>query len=353
MLHDLLARRRWIPAAVGVLLLWACLAALTDRISLHSLSGVATSAAFLTVAAIGQMLVITTGRGNIDLSIPSVVTLAAFTTVAVSGGEDARLPVTLGALAALGLGTGLVNAALVVLLRIPAIIATLATGYMLATLTLLVNRRIKTGGTADALAFLATGRIGDVPIAALVGLAVALAAGFALARLAYGRQIGAIGQGWDTARLAGVRVGLGLTLAFVLSALLATFTGALLSAYAGGAFLEMGSPYLLQSVGAVVLGGTLIAGGSATAAGTVFGALLLVLIIVTMQIAGLPPGAQDIAQGAAIILVLAIGGSGRPSRRGGPRAPRTGRPAPSAPLGAPPSPRYDPSGTEPDRRLPP
>ena len=239
------------------------------------------------------------------------------------------------------------------LLRIPAIIATLATGYMLATLTLLVNRRIKTGGTADALAFLATGRIGDVPIAALVGLAVALAAGFALARLAYGRQIGAIGQGWDTARLAGVRVGLGLTLAFVLSALLATFTGALLSAYAGGAFLEMGSPYLLQSVGAVVLGGTLIAGGSATAAGTVFGALLLVLIIVTMQIAGLPPGAQDIAQGAAIILVLAIGGSGRPSRRAGPRAPRTGRPAPSAPLGAPPSPRYDRSGTEPDRRLPP
>jgi ribose transport system permease protein len=85
----------------------------------------------------------------------------------------------------------------------------------------------------------------------------------------------------------------------------------LLSAYSGGAFLEMGSPYLLQTVGAVVLGGTLIAGGSATPVGTLFGALLLVLIIVTMQVAGLPLGAQDIVQGVVIILVLALAGPGQ------------------------------------------
>ncbi len=311
---ELLARHRWLPAAAGVLLLWICLAALTERISLHSLSGVATSAAFLTVVAIGQMFVVTTGRGNIDLSIPSVVTLAAYVTVTVSGGTDGGLALTFLALAGLGLATGLVNAALVVLLRIPAIIATLATGYMLATLTLLVNRQVKSAGTADLLALMAAGRVGGVPVAAIIGLAVALLAGFILMRLAYGQQIGAIGQSWDAAGLAGVRVGLGLTIAFVLSALLATFAGMLLSAYAGGAFLGMGSPYLLQSVGAVVLGGTLIAGGAATALGTVFGALLLVLIIVTMQIAGLPPGVQDIAQGVVIILVLALGGRGLPRR---------------------------------------
>ncbi len=304
---------RWIWAALGVLLLWICLSVLTERISLHSLSGVATSAAFLTIAALGQMLVVTTGRGNIDLSIPSVITLAAYTTVTVSGGTDAGLPVALAALLALALVTGLANAALVVLLRIPAIIATLATGYMLATLTLLVNRAVKSAGTPSTLGFLATGRLAGFPVAALLGLAMTALAGFVLLRLAYGRQIGATGQGWDAARLAGVRVGRTLTLAFVLSSLLATLTGVLLSAYAGGAFLEMGSPYLLQSVGAVVLGGTLIAGGSATALGTLFGALLLVLIIVTMQIAGLPPGAQDIVQGVVIILVLALG-SGRARR---------------------------------------
>jgi ribose transport system permease protein len=302
---------RWTWAALGVLLLWACLAVLTERLSFHSLSGVATSAAFLTIAALGQMLVVTTGRGNIDLSIPSVVTLAAYTTVTVSGGTDAGLPLALAALLGLALATGLANAALVVLLRIPAIIATLATGYMLATATLLVNRAVKSAGTPETLGFLATGRLGGFPVATLLCLSVTALAGLVLLRLAYGRQLMAAGQGWDAARLAGVRVGRTLTAAFVLSALLATLTGALLSAYAGGAFHEMGSPYHLQTVGAVVLGGTLIAGGAATALGTLFGALLLVLIIVTMQIAGLPPGAQDIVQGVVIILVLALGAGRR------------------------------------------
>jgi hypothetical protein len=59
----------------------------------------------------------------------------------------------------------------VILFRIPAIIATLASGYMLATLTLLANRQVKTGRTAETLVFLAAGRIGGVPVVALIALA--------------------------------------------------------------------------------------------------------------------------------------------------------------------------------------
>lgn len=302
---------RWIWPALGVLLLWLVLSALTQRISLHALSGVVTSAAFLLIAALGQMIVVTTGRGNIDLSIPSVMTLSAFATVTLSGGRDADLPLALAAVAALGLATGLVNAALVVVLRIPAIIATLATGYMLATMTLLVNRQIKSSGTAETLAWLATGRPGGIPVMALVALLLTAALSLALARLAYGRHLSAVGQSWPAAQLAGIAAGRTTAIAFAASGLLASLAGMLLSAYSGGAFLEMGSPYLLQTVGAVVLGGTLIAGGSATPVGTLFGALLLVLIIVTMQVAGLPLGAQDIVQGVVIILVLALAGPGQ------------------------------------------
>lgn len=313
-LARLAARRRWIWAALGVLLLWLVLSVMTERFSLASLSGVMASAAFLLIVALGQMFVVTTGRGNIDLSIPSVITLGAYATVTVSGGQDANLAATLAAVAAIGLVTGLVNAALVVLVRIPAIIATLATGYMLATLSLLVNRQVRTGGTADTLALLAAGRIEGLPVIALVALVCTALAALALARTVYGRQVAAVGQSWDAARLAGVAVGRTMTVAFVASALLAAFAGMLLSAYVGGAYLEMGSPYLLQSVGAVVLGGTLISGGSSTALGTLFGALLLVLIIVTMQIAGLPLGAQDIVQGVVIIAVLALAGRGTARR---------------------------------------
>ena len=306
-----LARHRWVWAALGVLVLWTALSLLTERVSLHALSGVAASAAFLLIAALGQMLVVTTGRGNIDLSIPSVITLSAYVTVIVSGGHDANLPATLLAVAALGLGTGLANAVLVILFRIPAIIATLASGYMLATLTLLANRQVKTGRTAETLVYLAAGRIGGVPVVALIALALTIAIALVLRRLAYGRHLSATGQSWTAASLAGVRVGATVTVAFAASGVLAALAGLLLSAYSGGAFLEMGTPYLLQTVGAVVLGGTLIAGGSATAAGTLFGAVLLVLIIVTMQIGRLPPGSQDIVQGVVIILVLAVAGSGR------------------------------------------
>jgi len=306
-----LARRhRWMWSALAVLLLWLCLGLLTQRLSLHALTGVATSAAFLLIAALGQMIVVTTGRGNIDLSIPSVMTLAAFISVTVSGGEDARLGLVVVAAGGIGIFTGLLNAALVVLLRIPAIIATLATGYMLATMTLLVNRQVKTAGTAETLSWLATGRLGGVPVAGLLATGLAVAASLVLARLAFGRHVAAVGQSWSAARLAGVRVSRTIGLAFLGSALLASLAGVLLAAYSGGAFLEMGSPYLLQTVGAVVLGGTLISGGSATPLGTLFGALLLVLIIVTMQIAGLPLGAQDIVQGIVIIVVLALAGQG-------------------------------------------
>jgi ribose transport system permease protein len=306
-----LARNRWVWSALGVLILWATLSLLTEQVSLHALSGVAASAAFLLIAALGQMLVVTTGRGNIDLSIPSVITLAAYVTVTVSGGLDANVPRTFLTVAALGLATGLVNAALVVLFRIPAIIGTLATGYMLATLTLLANRQVKTGRTAETLAYLGAGRHWGVPVVALIALVFAIAIALAIGRLAYGRHVSAVGQSWTAAGLAGVRVGATITVAFAVSGVLASLAGLLLSGYSGGAFLEMGSPYLLQTVGAVVLGGTLIAGGSATAAGTLFGAVLLVLIIVTMQIGGLPPGSQDIVQGVVIILVLAIAGPGR------------------------------------------
>ncbi len=64
-----MARNRWIWSLIGVLILWGILSLITDRVSLHSLSGVATSASFLVLAALGQMFVVTTGRGNIDLSL--------------------------------------------------------------------------------------------------------------------------------------------------------------------------------------------------------------------------------------------------------------------------------------------
>lgn len=300
---------RWIWPFLGVLILWAILASLTARFSLHSLSGVAVSASFLLLPALGQMLVIATGKGNIDLSIPSVVTLCAYLSVYTATGSNLGFAMTTAIVLAVTGLVGLANAFLVLVLRIPAMIATLATGYILATATLIVNARISLFSRPPLLAFLSTERVLGFPVICLLGAAAAVATALLLARTAYGRKLFAVGQSAEAAHLAGIRVGSIVASTFVASAMVSGLTGMLLSGYAGGAFLEMGTPYLLQSVGAVVLGGTLIAGGNATAIGTLFGGMLLVMIVTTMQIAGLPPGAQDILQGAVIILVLSVAGT--------------------------------------------
>jgi ribose transport system permease protein len=310
------ADRRWVWPLIGIALLWAALAAATSRFSLLSLSGVLSSAALLAFPAIGQMFVVTTGRGNVDLSVPGVMTLGGFLTTILVGPSDAMALPGLAAVAAMGAAVGALNALLVLRARVPAMVATMGTGYVLATASLLANRGRSGFGVAPALDAAANGRVMGVPVLALVAALVAAAAGLALRRTGFGAALAAVGQNPRAAALAGVGVGRTVAAAFVLSGLCSALGGAMLSAGVGGAFLGMGTPYLLQCVGAVVVGGTLVAGGSATALGTFLGCVLLVLTVTTMQVAGLPPGAQDIVQGLAIIGVLALAGD---------RSRRTGR----------------------------
>ncbi|MFO1073021.1 MAG: ABC transporter permease [Geminicoccaceae bacterium] len=301
-------RNRWVWAALAVLVLWLVLSFATSRFSLSSLSGILLSASFLTIVGLGQMFVVVTGRGNIDLSIASVITLNAYLALITVGGTDAGLLLGLPTALAVGLLVGGANALLVVRLRIPAIIATLATGYVLATATLLANRAIPGFAVSPTLRWLTAARIGGLPAMTLIAAGVVAMAAYVLRFTVYGRKLSAVGQSRAAARLAGIATGRIVASAFLLSAVLASLTGVLLGAYTGGAFLEMGQPYLLQSVAAVVLGGTLIFGGAATALGTFLASILLVLIVTTMQILGLPPGAQDMVQGLVVILVLALAG---------------------------------------------
>jgi len=286
------------------------LSVITNHFNLNSLSGVATSASFLAIVAIGQMFVVASGSGNIDLSIPSVMTISAFVTMILSRGTDAGLLIAVPAVLAIGIATGAANAFLVVKLRIPAIIATLAVGYGLDSSALIANRSLDVYTVSALLRGVSSAKFLGVPSILILGIALVAVAAAIIKKTPYGRGLMATGQNATAAHLAGVRVGRTITIAFLTSGVLGAFGGALLSAHAGGAFLQMGEPYLLQSVGAVVIGGTLIAGGSATALGTFFGSILLVLIVTTMQVSGWSPGMQEVVQGAIVIAILAAAGGG-------------------------------------------
>lgn len=306
--------RSWSFAAFGVAMLWLLLSVITSHFDLNSLSGVATSASFLVIVAIGQMFVVASGGGNIDLSIPSVMTVSAFATMILSQGTNSGLLLALPAVLTIGIATGAANAFLVLKLRIPAIIATLAIGYVLDSATLIANRELEVFTVSSILRDISSAKVAGIPTILVLALALIAGAGAVIRKTSYGRTLMAVGQNATAAHLAGARVGRTISLAFLTSGVLGALGGALLSAHAGGAFLQMGEPYLLQSVGAVVVGGTLIAGGSATALGTFFGSIFLVLIVTTMQVSGWSPGMQQVVQGAMIIAILAVAGNGLDKR---------------------------------------
>ena len=222
-----------------------------------------------------------------------------------SAGGLARARGILLVVVLIGAFIGLVNALVVLFLRIPPIIATLGTGYVITTAILIYNAHFTTAYVAPILLHIARDRLlGVVPLVLLITIAIVILLSLMLTRTRYGKCLIAVGQNLDAARLTGIPVNLVRGVAYILCSTLAAFGGIMISAQVNGAFLGLGDPYLLQTVGSVVVGGTLIFGGRAVPLGTLLGSLFLVLLVTAMQVAGLKIGGQLVAEGLFIILVL-------------------------------------------------
>ena len=126
-----LLRQPWLWAWLGALAVWLATAAFTHgRGSAEVLSAAMTFGAFFVIVALGQMFVITLGPGNVDLSIPACMTLAGTVAMKTMDGAAAMIPVGLVIALAIGAGVGVINYALIRLLRIPPIIATLSSSFI-------------------------------------------------------------------------------------------------------------------------------------------------------------------------------------------------------------------------------
>lgn len=297
-------RRPWLWSFAAALAVWLVTITATAGASAVGLTQAAlTFAAFGIIVGLGQMFVITLGPGNIDLAVPATMTLAA--TVALKAMNEGDGMVAVGLLIALGIGggVGLANYALIRLLRIPPIIATLAMSFVVQSAAIATNRGIRIK-PPPVLADFSTGLTLGLPNMALVALVLSLAAGVLLNRTVYGRWIAAIGQSLPAARMAGIPVN-GVRLAtYVLCAVLAGLGGFLLACFSGGAALNMGQEYLLMSIAVVVLGGTAVAGGDSNVPG-IWGASLFMFLVVTMlNTYGWQAGARQILTGLIIIAVI-------------------------------------------------
>ena len=243
------------------------------------------------------------------------MTLMAFVSMSIINGENKNVPLAIFVIVALGALIGVLNGLMVIYLQIPAIIATMAMNYILTTAALLINKNFSIFAIAPVLDDLIKTRIFGVQLMIYLVILLAVLFWFLLRRTSYGKSLLAIGQNREAAKLAGIKVNRVEILTYALSSVLAAISGMLISARVGSAILGMGDDYSLETVASIVVGGTLISGGKANVPGTLAGCLFLGLIVTAMQIMGFSVGAQNIAKGALIIIVLLLGtGQGKAER---------------------------------------
>ena len=302
----------WIWAFVAAFGVWLATILFTGGASTLGLSQAAlTFAAFSIIVGLGQMFVITLGPGNIDLSIPSTMTLAGTVALKLMDTNNDLILVGIAATLAIGLAIGIFNFALITLLRIPPIIATLSSSFVVQSTAIWYNRGLRIKPPA-LLADFATASTFGVPNVAIVALVVSIIAWVLLEKGIYGRWVSAIGQNMRAARLAGVPVEGVRFATYVLCAVLAALAGFLLSNFSGGAALNMGAEYLLPSIAVVVIGGTAVAGGFGNVPGIWGASLFLFLVVSMLNTYGASAGVRLLATGLIIIAVI-IAASRKPA----------------------------------------
>jgi len=258
--------------------------------------------AFLAIVAAGQTLVVL--MGGIDLSIAAVISLAG-----VLGGnlinQFGQVGGITATLAIAGL-VGFANGVGIVTLRLPPLVMTLASLSIIQGGLLIYNAGNPVSGQSPLLDQLANGNVGGVPSPVLVLAVVAAIGVFLLHRTVYGRGVYAIGTNPRAAELSGVPVARVQIATYVLCSLTAGVTGLLILGWTSYSYLNMGDPYLLSSIAAVVVGGTSILGGRGKLIGTILGALLLNILVNILTVEQIPEAGRMMVQGGLILALLLV-----------------------------------------------
>ncbi len=268
----------------------------------HELAAVLVTSIFLVVASFGQGLTIL--LGGIDLSIGVVIGIAAMMISVLTDGRNAALPWAVPVTLAACTGIGLINGLGIALAKVPPFIMTLASGITFFGVGLGFTSGLAQEPVAPALQYLMSGHWLGVPIPVFLILGFLIVASVFQNGTAEGRKLYAIGSSPGAALVLGLPIG-GLTvLAYALSGLCAGIAGLLLAGYSSAATLDMGSPLLLPTIAAVVIGGASVMGGRGIYLGTFAGALFLSALETIITVLSLSQGLRNIIEGAIIVGAL-------------------------------------------------
>jgi ribose transport system permease protein len=285
----------------------AILTAVNDRnfFSVGNIDNILTTTSILGFIAIGQTLVVL--GGSLDLSVPFVVSLSSVVGGGIMAGQSGNIGPAIVVTVAVAMVIGLANGLIVTFLRVHGFIATLGTGLVISGY-LASNYKGSHGSAPLDFRLLDATRIGPVPISTLIMLGCAGAAILMLRRTRLGHHLYAVGGNAEVARLSGLRTSVPLIAAHVICSALAAVAGLLLLAR-----LSVGNPtigsqggYDLMSIAAVVLGGTLLAGGKGNITGTLAGVAIFAVIDNVMGVMQVNPFLRDVVRGVVIVVAVAV-----------------------------------------------
>jgi fructose transport system permease protein len=258
---------------------------------------------------IAQTLIILTA--GIDLSVGAIMVLSSIVMAKLAA--DSGLPGLPALLVGFGIGTlcGLINGLLVTRLKLPPFIVTLGTLNVFFALNLYISKSETVRGVDMPDLLLWTGKtvnVGDTRITygSLLMLVLFGAFAWVLRHTAWGRHVYAVGDDAEAARLAGVRTSRVLLSVYVVAGLICAVAGWMLIGRIASASPQAGGTANLDSITAVVIGGTSLFGGRGLVIGTLFGALIVGVLRNGLTLSGVDVLWQDFAVGVLIIAAVAI-----------------------------------------------
>lgn len=261
-----------------------------------NLLNIARQVSIIGILSIGQTFVILSG--GIDLSVGSIM---AFSTLLAAGLKDHGpvvafiVPILAGSLA------GGINGIIITKGKIQPFIVTLGMMTALVGIGLTYSGGHPIIGSSQQLSFLGQGRIGLVPVQAIIFMLVAIFATITLKKTRLGRHIYALGGNEEACRLSGINVDKNKTYVYMISGLLAGFAGVIMATYLNVGEANLGRGMELDAIAAVVIGGTAFSGGIGGAPGTVVGVLIIGVLNNLLNLMNVPGYTQQIVKGVIIV----------------------------------------------------
>ncbi len=277
----------------------------------NNLTNIMRQAAALSVVAIGQTFVLLIG--GIDLSVGNIATVSGIiSAVMMNGKSELIIPALLLSLLT-GVLIGLFNGFVITKFRLPDFIVTLAMMSVINGFMFLYTEGREVGLVSSGFMQFGSSSFLNLPVTFLLSFAITIAAYVFLQYTRFGRNIYAVGGNRDSARLSGVDVNKVRMMVYAASGFMAALSGLVLLSRIGIGYPLAGTELNMDSIVAVVIGGTALRGGRGNIIGTLFGVLILSILNNFFNLIGVSAFAQIVLKGIIIVSVVILRALGEKS----------------------------------------